>query len=691
MKDLDKLFGTMVFNDAAMEAYLPRETYRKLKMTIDEGQPLDTALADSVAEGMKRWATERGATHYTHWFQPQTGVTAEKHDSFLSSAPGGAAILSFSGKALIKGESDASSFPSGGLRATFEARGYTAWDPTSYAFLKDDTLCIPTAFCSYGGEALDKKTPLLRSMRALEKQAKRILALFGNPARRVFATAGAEQEYFLIDRKDYLRRQDLLYTGRTLFGAMPPKGQELDDFYYGAIDAQVSEYMKDLNRELWQMGILAKTEHNEAAPAQHELAPMFSSANVACDQNQLMMELMTKVAKRHGLACLLHEKPFQGVNGSGKHVNWSIATDEGVNLLDPGSTPSANAQFLLFFCAVIRAVDEYQELLRISASSCGNDQRLGAGEAPPTIISVYVGEELEMILKAVESGTHYDETENSVLRIGVDTLPPIPKDSTDRNRTSTFAFTGNRFEFRMPGSSASIADPCVALNTIVADSLEAFADELERAEDLTKALQELLRRTIREHSRVIFNGNGYDPQWHAEARDRGLPALHSTADAVPHLLDEKIVRVMARQGIYTRTELNANCRILLDAYRKRLRIEARTMLDMVRRELLPAALRAQRKLAETVTAKAAALPEADRGPESRLLAAIAEKTAEIYAAADALELRLDAAGEAADFHDRVLPAMAALRKPADALERLLPADAWPFPTYGELLYGSSSS
>ena len=686
MTDLDKIFGSMAFNDAAMLAYLPEETYLALKTTIDEGQPLDIALADSVAEGMKRWAVERGATHYTHWFQPQTGVTAEKHESFLSPASGGAAILSFSGKALIKGESDASSFPSGGLRATFEARGYTAWDPTSYAFIKEDTLCIPTAFCSYGGEALDKKTPLLRSMKALERQALRLLKVFGTPARRVYATAGAEQEYFLITREAYSRRQDLQYTGRTLFGAMPPKGQELDDFYYAALETRVSDYMKDLNRELWKLGILAKTEHNEAAPSQHELAPMFSTANVACDQNQLMMEMMDKVAKRHGLACLLHEKPFRGVNGSGKHVNWSLATDDGRNLLDPGSTPSANAQFLTFFCAVIRAVDEFQELLRLSAASCGNDRRLGANEAPPAIISVYVGDELDAILRAIASGAHYDEAVGDVLRVGVDTLPPIPRDSTDRNRTATFAFTGNRFEFRMPGSSASISDACTVLNTIVADSLGAFADELEGAEDLNEALTALLRRSIVEHRRIVFNGNGDDPQWVDEANRRGLAVLPTTADAVPHLTDVKVVNVMTQQGVYTRTELAANRRILLDAYCKKLRIEALTMLDMARREILPAAIAAQGKLAADTEVKARVLPTADLRPEKDRLEAISRLSAQLYDAAAALEATLEAAREPADYKERVIPAMMSLRQPADEMERLIAAKDWPFPTYGQLLY-----
>ncbi len=686
MTDLVKDFGCMVFNDAAMREYLPEETYRRLKMTIDEGEPLDTSLANSVAEGMKCWATQRGATHYTHWFQPLTGVTAEKHDSFLTSAPGGEAILTFSGKALIKGESDASSFPSGGLRATFEARGYTAWDPTSYAFIKENTLCIPTAFCSYGGEALDKKTPLLRSMKAVEKQAKRLLKLFGTPANRVYPTAGAEQEYFLIKREHYTARRDLLFTGRTLYGAMPPKGQELDDFYYGALETQVSDYMKDLNRELWKLGILAKTEHNEAAPAQHELAPMFSSVNVACDQNQLMMEIMTKVAEKHGLTCLLHEKPFDGVNGSGKHVNWSLGTDTGINLLDPGKTPSDNAQFLAFFCAVICAVDEYQELLRISAAYCGNDLRLGANEAPPAIISVFVGDELDAILKAIERGKHYNQVENAELRIGVDTLPPIPKDSTDRNRTATFAFTGNRFEFRMPGSSSSVSDACTMLNTIVAESISRFADELEGAEDFQTALNQLLKREMKKRRRIIFNGNGYAPQWADEAAGRSLSILRTTADAVPHLMDEKNVAVMAKQGIYTKTELAANCSILLDAYCKKLRIEALTMLDMARRDILPTAIAAQEKLAAAINAKTAACPGISVRTESGLMMRICALTEAISDAVDELARVTADAKCADDFRDSVIPAMNALRRAADELECVVAARDWPFPTYANLLY-----
>ncbi len=686
MSDLVKDFGRMVFNDAAMREYLPAETYTRLKKTIDEGEPLDTSLANSVAEGMKCWATQRGATHYTHWFQPLTGVTAEKHDSFLTSAPGGEAMLSFSGKALIKGESDASSFPSGGLRATFEARGYTAWDPTSYAFIKENTLCIPTAFCSYGGEALDKKTPLLRSMKAIEKQAKRLLSLFGTDAGRVFPTAGAEQEYFLIKREHYTARRDLLFTGRTLFGAMPPKGQELDDFYYGALETQVSDYMKDLNRQLWSLGILAKTEHNEAAPAQHELAPMFSSVNVACDQNQLMMEIMTKVAEKHGLTCLLHEKPFDGVSGSGKHVNWSLATDTGINLLDPGSTPSDNAQFLAFFCAVICAVDEYQELLRISAAYCGNDQRLGANEAPPTIISVFVGDELDAILSAIARGKHYNQLENSVLQIGVDTLPPIPKDSTDRNRTATFAFTGNRFEFRMPGSSSSVSDACTMLNTIVADSLGRFADELEGAEDFHHALNELLKRSIKEHGRIIFNGNGYSQQWVEEATRRGLSSLPTTVDAVPHLLDGKNVEVMERQGIYTKTELAANCSILLDAYCKKVRIEALTMLDMASRDLLPCAIAAQEKVARVINAKNSACPGISVRTETSLLGRLSTLCDAIADGTEQLQQVTAAAKSPADYKYEVIPAMGRLRRAVDDIEKLVPSEDWPFPTYANLLY-----
>ena len=687
-------FGSLVFDDRVMKATLSAEIYQRLRQTIEEGRELDAAVADAVAAAMKTWAIERGATHFTHWFQPLTGMTAEKHESFISPASDGRIIPEFSGKELIRGEPDASSFPSGGLRATFEARGYTAWDPTSYAFLKDKTLCIPTAFCSYGGEALDKKTPLLRSMDAFNRQALRILRLFGNrEVRRVRTCVGAEQEYFLVDREDFLRRHDLIYTGRTLFGALPPKGQELDDHYFGAIKPRVAAYMEELNRELWRLGILAKTEHNEVAPAQHELAPIYTTTNIATDQNQLTMELMQKVALRHGLVCLLHEKPFAGVNGSGKHNNWSMATDTGVNLLSPGETPYENAQFLLFLCAVLKAVDDYQDLLRISVATAGNDHRLGANEAPPAVVSVFLGDELTAIMDAIAEDRPYSAAGKTTLKLGVDALPRFARDNTDRNRTSPFAFTGNKFEFRMVGSSDSIACANIMINTAVAESLRIYADRLEAAEDFGTALHELIRKTFRDHRRIVFNGNGYDAAWLEEAARRGLCSLRTTADALPHLLDEKNVSLLTRHGVYSLAELTARCESLLENYCKTIQIEAKTMLSMARRELLPAILRDTSELSEGVNAKRAAAPEAPSGCEARLIGKLSALAEEIDLRTETLQTALEeiqgaaaAAETACAIRDGLLPAMQALRTACDAAEPLIPADRWPIPTYGELLF-----
>ena len=695
MEHIPALFGSMVFNDQVMQERLPRDTYRALKRTMENGRRLDPALASVVANAMKDWAIEKGATHYTHWFQPMTGITAEKHDSFIAPTGDGKVIMEFSGKELIRGEPDASSFPSGGLRATFEARGYTAWDPTSYAFIKDGTLCIPTAFCSYGGEALDKKTPLLRSMEAIGRQALRVLRLFGqNDVSMVRATVGCEQEYFLIDRTVVDRRKDLINTGRTLFGARPSKGQELDDHYFGAIKPRVQAFMKELDEELWKLGILAKTEHNEVAPAQHEMAPIFATVNIAADHNQLTMELMQKVAKRHGMVCLLHEKPFSCVNGSGKHNNWSLCTDTGVNLLEPGDTPHENAQFLLFLCAVIKAVDEYQDLLRVSVASAGNDHRLGANEAPPAIVSMFLGDELTAILEAIENGTGYDAREKEQLKIGVHTLPKFPKDTTDRNRTSPFAFTGNKFEFRMLGSSQSVSGPNVVLNTAVAAELDEFATELEQADDLSAALEALIRRTIREHKRIIFNGNGYDDAWVEEAHRRGLLDLRTTADALPYYVRQKNIDLFARYGVYNETEVRSRYEIHLENYAKVLHIEAHTMVSMARKDLLPAAIRYGRELAETLVAKRTALPGLDCLVEEGLLLRVNGLTVALSAALDRLVARLDDAdamhadGQTiADFYrDEIVPAMAALREAADALEICVAKDVWPLPSYGDILF-----
>ena len=696
MKTVSDYFGSLVFDDRVMKAKLSAKVYSSLKKTIDEGAKIDPAVADAVAGAMKEWAVEHGATHYTHWFQPMTGVTAEKHDSFIDPAPDGRVLMEFSGKELIKGEPDASSFPSGGLRATFEARGYTAWDPTSYAFIKGKTLCIPTAFCSYSGEALDKKTPLLRSMEALNKQALRILKLFGNTdVHCVKTSVGPEQEYFLVDKKYYDQRKDLIYTGRTLFGAMPPKGQELDDHYFGTIKPRVEEYMQDLNEELWKLGILAKTEHNEVAPAQHELAPIYSTTNIATDHNQLTMEIMQKVAARHGLVCLLHEKPFAGVNGSGKHNNWSISTDTGVNLLTPGETPYENAQFLLFLCAVIKAVDDYQDLLRLSVATAGNDHRLGANEAPPAVISIFLGDELTEILDAIENDKPYSAAEKTKMKLGVNVLPKFQKDNTDRNRTSPFAFTGNKFEFRMLGSSNSIACANIMLNSAVAESLKVYADRLEGVEDFDTALHDMIKNTIKDHKRIIFNGNGYDDSWIKEATEkRGLLNLRTTPDCMPKLLDKKNVDMLTSHKIYTKTEIEARCEIMLDNYSKVINIEGLTMVDMAKKEILPAVEAYTADLAKAVAAKTAAVEGLGCEYEKSLIKKLSCLTDRIAAAADDLEGALvklktvdDVTETANADRDEILPKMSVLRAVADEAETLTAEKYWPFPTYGELLFG----
>ena len=696
MSTVTEIFGSMVFNDHVMKERLPKETYKAMQKTIRDGRRLDINVATVVANAMKDWAIEKGATHFTHWFQPMTGVTAEKHDSFISPAGDGRVIMEFSGKELVRGEPDASSFPSGGLRATFEARGYTAWDPTSYAFIKDKTLCIPTAFCSYGGEALDKKTPLLRSMEAISRQAVRVLRLFGNEdVTSVKTTVGSEQEYFLIEKELFDRRPDLVYTGRTLFGAKPPKGQELDDHYFGSIKPKVAEYMADLDEELWKLGIYSKTEHNEVAPAQHELAPIYAQCNVAVDHNQLIMETLKKVAYRHNLQCLLHEKPFEGVNGSGKHNNWSISTNTGVNLLEPGDTPHENAQFLLFLVAVIKAVDDYQELLRVSVATAGNDHRLGANEAPPAVVSMFVGEELEGILEAIEKDEPYDTKEKDVMKVGVHVLPRFAKDTTDRNRTSPFAFTGNKFEFRMPGSALSISGPNVVLNTAVAEELRQFADELEEAADFNSALHELIKKTIREHKRIIFNGNGYDDEWLEEAARRGLANLRTTPDALPAFISEKSVSLFQTHKVFTKEEIEARYEILLENYCKVLSIEANTMLDMARREILPAASEYSSSLASAAVTKKTMNPAAAVGYEEKTSLRISDLTSDMLTKAEELEDELmkaksrgDTTEEAVYFKDHVLPAMNALRIDGDALETVTSREYWPYPTYGEMLITS---
>ena len=686
MKSVPELFGSMVFGDAAMRERLPKETYKALRKTIQDGKPLDIAVANVVANAMKDWATEKGVTHFTHWFQPMTGITAEKHDSFISPTPDGGVIMEFSGKELIKGEPDASSFPSGGLRATFEARGYTAWDPTSYAFIKDGTLCIPTAFCSYGGEALDKKTPLLRSMEELSNQAMRILKLFGNTtAKRVVTTVGPEQEYFLIDKSVYEKRRDLIYTGRTLFGAKPPKGQELDDHYYGVVKPRVAAFMHELNSELWKLGVSAKTEHNEVAPAQHELAPIHSVVNIAADHNQLTMEIMKKVAQKHGMVCLLHEKPFAGVNGSGKHNNWSLVTDTGVNLMEPGDTPSENAQFLLFLCAVLQAMDDYQEMMRITVASAGNDCRLGASEAPPAIMSVFLGDELTGILEAIENDTPVGTKEKELLRVGVHTLPRFPRDTTDRNRTSPFAFTGNKFEFRSVGAPMSISGCNIALNTAVAESLRQYADILEKADSFEDTLHTLIRDTIRAHKRIIFNGNGYDEAWVQEAARRGLSNLPTTPDCLPHYVTDKNVALFETHKVFSAAEMRARCAIMAENYCKVTRIEAVTMLEMADHDILPAVSAYCDTLTERLSHRAGRY-------EQETLALLSKLLDDAYDARCRLEKALEHTAGGADEHaadlyrDEVLPAMRSLREAADAMEVRMPANAWPFPSYGELLF-----
>ena len=692
MKNVTDIFGTMVFNDSVMKARLPGEAYRQVQLSIKLGKGLDRSTADVVANAMKDWAIEKGATHFTHWFQPMTGITAEKHDSFIAPADGGRIIMEFSGKELIKGEPDASSFPTGGLRATFEARGYTAWDPTSYAFIKDGTLCIPTAFCSYGGEALDKKTPLLRSMEAINRQGMRVLRLFGNgDAGFVKTTCGPEQEYFLIDEDVFLRRPDLVYTGRTLFGAKPPKGQELGDHYYGMIKPRVAAFMAELDEELWKLGILAKTEHNEVAPAQHELAPVFMTTNIAADHNQITMELMQKIAKKHGMVCLLHEKPFAGVNGSGKHNNWSMTTGTGANLLEPGETPYENAQFLLMLCAVIQAVDDYQDMLRLSITSASNDLRLGADEAPPAVISVYVGEELEEILNAIERGEPYGGKEKELIKVGVHALPKLPKDTTDRNRTSPFAFTGNKFEFRMPGSSSSISGANVVINTAVAESLRQYANELELSDNFENDLHELIRRVIRKHKRIIFNGNGYGEEWLKEAERRGLLSLRTTPDCAHAYLEQKNVELFIRHSVYSEIELAARYKMKLDNYCKVLRIEAETMLHMLRRDILPAVSAYSAELANAAISKQELGIECSFEKDgaahiSRLISSCCDVARELDAAIADVSALPENYTRAVAGRDRLIPSMTRLRSLVDELEVHTSAEYWPMPTYGEILF-----
>ena len=690
MANVPEYFGSDVFNESVMKERLPKATYKALKKTIDNGDPLDIEVANIVANAMKDWAVEKGCTHYTHWFQPMTGLTAEKLDSFISPTEDGHVIMEFSGKELVKGEPDASSFPSGGLRATFEARGYTAWDPTSYAFIKEKALCIPTAFCSYNGEALDKKTPLLRSMEAINKSALRILKLFGSDATRVTSNVGPEQEYFLVDREMYAKREDLILAGRSLYGAPAPKGQELEDHYFGTIKTRVQAYMKDLDEQLWRLGIYAKTKHNEVAPAQHELAPIYGTTNIATDHNQLTMEIMKRTARKHGFKCLLHEKPFAGINGSGKHNNWSISTNTGVNLLDPGKTPAENAQFLLFLTAVIKAVNDYQDILRASVASAGNDHRLGANEAPPAIISIFLGDELTGVLDAIVNGVKYED-KRVEMEIGVDVLPHFPKDTTDRNRTSPFAFTGNKFEFRMPGSKLSVAGPNTVLNTIVADVLDQFADELEKADNFQDALDDLIKRTIKENQNIIFNGNGYSDEWPVEAEKRGLLNLKSTPEAVPAFLAQKNVDVFSKYGVYTEAELQSRVEILLDEYCKTLNIEALTMIDMAKKEILPAAAKYIKDIAKT--AELAKSCGAETVFEEETVKEISALVTEMYKALGTLEADVQKVHAIEDtqemanfFHDTIFADMGALRVPADKIETLVGKEYWPYTTYSDLLF-----
>ncbi len=695
MSTVSDYFGSLVFDDRMMKAMLSADVYQSLKKTIDEGASLNNDVANAVAAAMKDWAVERGATHFTHWFQPLTGITAEKHDSFITPASDGRVIMEFSGKELIKGEPDASSFPSGGLRATFEARGYTAWDPTSYAFIKDKTLCIPTAFCSYGGEALDKKTPLLRSMQALNKQALRILRLFGNTdVKCVRTSVGPEQEYFLVDKALYEKRKDLVFCGRTLFGAKAPKGQEMDDHYFGVIKPRVAAYMADLNEELWKLGILAKTEHNEVAPSQHELAPIYTTTNIATDHNQLTMEIMQKVAAKHGLVCLLHEKPFAGVNGSGKHNNWSLATDTGVNLLTPGETPYENAQFLLFLCAVIKAVDDYQDLLRLSVATAGNDHRLGANEAPPAVVSMFLGDELTAVLDAIENDAPYSGSEKTTMKLGVHVLPKFTRDTTDRNRTSPFAFTGNKFEFRMLGSSNSIACANIMLNAAVAESLKIYADRLENADNFEIALHKMIKKTIKDHKKIIFNGNGYDDAWIKEATEkRGLLNLRTTPDAMPAMLSEKNVKMLTSHKIFSPAELHSRYEILLENYSKTVNIEALTMVDMAKKEILPAVEKYTKSLADTLAAKKAAVAGLPCKYETAAVTKLSELSDSIADATDDLEAEIekfqaieDVTEAANDIRDVILGKMDSLRAVCDEAETITTKEFWPFPTYSDLLF-----
>ena len=695
MSTVSDYFGSLVFDDRMMKAMLSADVYQSLKKTIDEGASLNNDVANAVAAAMKDWAVERGATHFTHWFQPLTGITAEKHDSFITPASDGRVIMEFSGKELIKGEPDASSFPSGGLRATFEARGYTAWDPTSYAFIKDKTLCIPTAFCSYGGEALDKKTPLLRSMQALNKQALRILRLFGNTdVKCVRTSVGPEQEYFLVDKALYEKRKDLVFCGRTLFGAKAPKGQEMDDHYFGVIKPRVAAYMADLNEELWKLGILAKTEHNEVAPSQHELAPIYTTTNIATDHNQLTMEIMQKVAAKHGLVCLLHEKPFAGVNGSGKHNNWSLATDTGVNLLTPGETPYENAQFLLFLCAVIKAVDDYQDLLRLSVATAGNDHRLGANEAPPAVVSMFLGDELTAVLDAIENDAPYSGSEKTMMKLGVHVLPKFTRDTTDRNRTSPFAFTGNKFEFRMLGSSNSIACANIMLNAAVAESLKIYADRLENADNFEIALHKMIKKTIKDHKKIIFNGNGYDDAWIKEATEkRGLLNLRTTPDAMPAMLSEKNVKMLTSHRIFSPAELHSRYEILLENYSKTVNIEALTMVDMAKKEILPAVEKYTKSLADTLAAKKAAVAGLPCKYETAAVTKLSELSDSIADATDDLEAEIekfqaieDVTEAANDIRDVILGKMDALRAVCDEAETITAKEFWPFPAYSDLLF-----
>ncbi len=695
MDQVTEIFGQNVFDEETMRERLPKDTFRELQKTTQEGKPLNIKIANAVAHAMKSWALEKGATHYTHWFQPMTGVTAEKHDGFINPDGNGKIVMSFSGKELIKGEPDASSFPSGGLRATFEARGYTAWDPTSPAFIKNGVLCIPTAFCSYSGHALDKKTPLLRSMEAINKQAMRVLKLFGNEdVKTVNTTVGPEQEYFLIDKEYYSQRKDLQYTGRTLFGAPTPKGQEMEDHYFGTIKSRVQAFMNDLNQELWKLGILAKTEHNEVAPAQFELAPVFTTTNMAVDHNQLTMEIIQRVAKKHGLVALLHEKPFEGINGSGKHNNWSLSTDTGVNLLEPGDTPYENAQFLLFLAAVIKAVDEHQDLLRLSVATAGNDHRLGANEAPPAIISIFLGEELAEVIDALESESPYGGHDKELMKIGASVLPKFPKDSTDRNRTSPFAFTGNKFEFRMPGSNLSVSSPNIMLNAAVADVLEEFADALEGADDLYDAVHDLVKDTIHEHKRIIFNGNGYDDAWIEEAESRGLLNLKTTPYALPYSILDKNVELLERQHVLSRDETLSRYEIMMDEYVKTLNIEAQTMSDMAKKEILPAVSEFTGGLSETILAKTSVSDQIPVTYEAATLETASVLLAEAYQALEALDAAIAEMHAMEGFEekafyvrDALIPAMDALRAPCDKLETIVSDTVWPFPTYGKLLFG----